>query len=113
MGVYSEEAGAGGVYTGYDEVCSDVALVPEEVLLKEGHAGNDTGFAAGGEGMKFELGGDDGGDKLGTGRSGVVNIRLIYVEDERDKEETSYSAAVPAPVEGLLSVGMSLGSPHE
>lgn len=51
MGVDGEEVGAGGVDAGDDEVGADVALVAEEVLLQEGHAGDDAGFATGGEGV--------------------------------------------------------------
>jgi len=44
-----------------------VALVAEEVLLEHGHAGDDAGGAAGGEGVQFEVGGDQGGGEFGVG----------------------------------------------
>jgi hypothetical protein len=34
------------------------------MLLEHGHAGDDTWFAASGEGMEFEVGGDEGGREL-------------------------------------------------
>lgn len=68
MGVHGEEVGSGGVDAGDDEVGADVALVAEEVLLQEGHAGDDAGLAAGGEGVQLELGGDEGRGELGVGR---------------------------------------------
>ena len=67
MCVHGEEVGACGVAAGDDEVGADVALVAEEVLLEHGHAGDDTGFAAGGEGVQFEVGGDEGGGEFGVG----------------------------------------------
>lgn len=67
MGVDGEEVGAGRVAAGDDEVRANVALVAEEVLLEEGHAGDDAGLAAGGEGVQLELGGDEGGGELGVG----------------------------------------------
>lgn len=67
MGVDGEEVGARGVAAGDDEVGADVALVAEQVLLEEGHAGDDAGLAAGGERVQLELGGDEGGGELGVG----------------------------------------------
>lgn len=67
MGVDGKEVGAGRVAAGDDEVRANVALVAEEVLLEEGHAGDDAGLAAGGEGVQLELGGDEGGGELGVG----------------------------------------------
>lgn len=65
--VDGEEVGAGGVAASDDQVGADMALVPEEVLLEEGHAGDDAGFAAGGERVQLELGGDEGGGELSIG----------------------------------------------
>lgn len=67
MGVDGEEVGARGVAAGNDEVGADVALVAEQMLLEEGHAGDDAGLAAGGERVQLELGGDEGGGELGVG----------------------------------------------
>ena len=36
------------------------------MLLEHGHAGYDTGLAAGGEGVEFEVGGDEGGCEFGV-----------------------------------------------
>lgn len=67
VSVHGKEVGTGGVYAGNDEVGTDVALVPEEMLLEHGHAGDDAGFAAGGEGMQLEVGRYDGGGELCVG----------------------------------------------
>ena len=67
MGVDGEEMRTGGVNTRNDEVGANVTLVAEQVLLQHGHAGNDAGLAAGGEGVQFEVRGDDGGGELGVG----------------------------------------------
>jgi len=58
--------GACGVATGNDEVGSNVTLIAEEMLLEHGHAGNDARFAAGGEGVQFEIRGDEGGGEFGV-----------------------------------------------
>lgn len=50
-----------GVTAGNDEVCADVALVAEEVLLEHGHHCDDSRFAAGGESVQLEVGGDERG----------------------------------------------------
>jgi hypothetical protein len=47
--------GAGRVDARHDQVGADVALVAEQVLLEHGHAGDDAGLAAGGEGVQLEL----------------------------------------------------------
>jgi hypothetical protein len=62
------------------------------VLLEEGHAGDDTGFAAGGERVQLELGGDEGGGELGVGGGtgtstpnlggDVVKLLTILVGDD-------------------------------
>jgi hypothetical protein len=44
-----------------------VALVPEEVLLEHRHDGHDARLAAGGEGVEFEVGGDQGGGEFSVG----------------------------------------------
>jgi hypothetical protein len=68
VGVHSEEMRASGVDAGDHEVGTDVALVPEQVLLQHGHAGDDAGLAAGGEGVQFEVRRDDGRGELGVCR---------------------------------------------
>jgi hypothetical protein len=62
------------------------------VLLQEGHAGDDAGLAAGGEGVQLELGGDEGGGELGVGgctstsapdlRGDVVKLLTVLVGDD-------------------------------
>jgi len=83
MGVDGEEMCAGGVDTRNNEVGANVTLVTEQVLLQHGHAGDDAGLAASGEGVQFEVGGDDGGGELGvcggTG-TGTPNVRGDVVE---------------------------------
>lgn len=75
-----------------DEVSADVALVAEEVLLEEGHGGDDTRLAAGRKRVEFELGGDEGGGELGisccTGtstpdlRGNVVKLLAVLVGND-------------------------------
>jgi len=67
VGVDGEEMCAGGVNTSNDEVSANVTLVAEQMLLQHGHAGNDAGLAAGGEGVQFEVRGDDSGGELSVG----------------------------------------------
>jgi hypothetical protein len=67
MGVNGEKMTAGGVNAGNDQVCADVALVAEEVLLQHRHARYYPRLAAGGEAVQLEVGGDDGGGKLCVG----------------------------------------------
>ena len=67
MGVHSEEPDTRGVHAGHDEVCADVALISEEVLLQHRHHRDDAGFPARGEGVEFEVGGDEGGGEFGVG----------------------------------------------
>jgi hypothetical protein len=64
--VYGEESNSGRVNTSYDEVCTDVSLIAEKVLLEHGHTGDHSRFAAGGERMELEFGGDEGGCELGV-----------------------------------------------
>ena len=92
VGVDGEEVGAGGVDAGDDQVGADVALVLEQVLLQEGHAGDDAGLPAGGQGVQLELGGDEGGGELGIGggsgtgapdlRGDVVQLLAVLVGDD-------------------------------
>ncbi len=67
VGVHGEEADARGVDPGDDEVRADVALVAEEVLFEQCHYGDYARFAARGEGVQFEVGGDEGGGEFGVG----------------------------------------------
>lgn len=72
MRVHGEQAHARGIYARNDQVCADMALVAEEMLLQHSHAGNDAGFAARGQGVQLEVGGDDGGCEFRVGgRSGA------------------------------------------
>ena len=67
MGVYGEEPGSCRVAAGDDEVRADVALVAEEVLFEHGHGGDDARGAARGEGVQFEVGGDERCGEFGVG----------------------------------------------
>ena len=69
MRVNCEKVCTGGIASCHDEVCADVSLVAEEVLFEHGHYGDHTRFAAGGEGVEFEVGGDEGGGEFGVGCS--------------------------------------------
>ena len=66
MRVDGEEVVARGIAAGDDEVCADVALVAEEMLLQHRHDGDDTRFAARGEGVQFEVGADQGRREFGV-----------------------------------------------
>jgi hypothetical protein len=59
--------GARRVNTSNDEVCADMALVPEEMLLQHCHACYDARFAARREGVELQVGGNEGGSKLCVG----------------------------------------------
>ena len=50
-----------------NEVSANMALVTEEMLLQQGHAGHHAGLAASGEGVELEVRRDDGGGELGVG----------------------------------------------
>lgn len=65
--MHGKEADACGVNASDDEVCAYMALVTEEMLLEHGHTCDNAGFAACGESVEFEVGGDDGGSKFGVG----------------------------------------------
>jgi len=67
MGVDGKEVGASGITASDDEIGTNVALVSEEVLLEHSHAGNDARFAARGQGVQFEVGGDEGSGKFRVG----------------------------------------------
>lgn len=92
VGVDSEEVGSRGVDAGDDEVSANVALVLEEVLLEHGHAGDDAGLAARGEGVELEVGGYDRRGELGVGggtgsctpnlRGDVVQLFAVLVGDD-------------------------------
>lgn len=45
----SKQSNTSGVNSSYNEVCANVSLVPEQMLLEHGHACNDSRFAAGGK----------------------------------------------------------------
>lgn len=69
MSVHGEEVGTSRIAASHDEVGADVTLVAKEMLLEQGHDGDDAGLAAGGERVQFEVGGDDGSRELGVGGS--------------------------------------------
>jgi hypothetical protein len=69
VGVDSEEMSACGITASDDEVGTNVSLITEEMLLQHGHACHDARFATGGEGVEFEVGGDEGGGEFGIGGS--------------------------------------------
>ena len=56
MCVNGEEVCAGGIASCDDEIGTDVALVLEEMLLEQCHAGHDAGLAACGHGVQLQLG---------------------------------------------------------
>lgn len=81
--MHGEEVGSCGVDAGYDEVGTDVAFVFEEVLLQERHAGDDTGFTAGTEGVELQLGGDQTGGELCVGSctgTGAPDVRTDVMQ---------------------------------
>lgn len=92
VGVDGEEVGARGVAAGDDEVGADVALVAEQVLLEEGHAGDDAGLAARREGVQLELRRDERRGELGVGGGAgprtpdlggdVVKLLAVLVGDD-------------------------------
>lgn len=65
MCVYGEQSNARRINPSYNEICSDVSLISEEMLLEHGHAGNNSWFAAGGEGVQLEFRGDECGCEFG------------------------------------------------
>ena len=67
MGVDGKEMRAGWIDTCYNKVCADVSLISEEMLLQHGHASDDTRLAASGEGVEFEVRGNDGGSEFCVG----------------------------------------------
>ena len=65
--MHGEEPNACGVDTRDDKVGANMALIAEKVLLKHRHAGHDARLTACGEGVEFEIRGDDGGCEFGVG----------------------------------------------
>lgn len=69
-----------------------MALIPEEMLLEEGHAGHHAGFPASGERVKLELRRYEGGCKLGVRRStgtsapnlgrNIMQLLAVLVSDD-------------------------------
>jgi hypothetical protein len=59
-----EEADAGRVNAGHDEVGADVSLVAEQMLFEHGHARHDAGIAACGERVELDVGGNQGGGEF-------------------------------------------------
>lgn len=62
----SKEVHTGRVDARNDKVGANMAMIAEEVLLKEGHTGYHARLAAGRERVEFELGGDYCRGELGT-----------------------------------------------
>ena len=91
--VHGEEAHARRVHAGDDEVGADVALVAEEVLLQHRHACHDARLATCGEGVQFEVGGDERGGEFRVGggagagapdlRGDVVKFLAVLVVERR------------------------------
>ena len=91
VGVNGEEADTRGVDAGDNEICADMALVAEEVLFQHGHDGDDAWGPAGGQGVKFEVRGDEGGGEFGVGgcagagaedrRGDVVELFAVLVKE--------------------------------
>lgn len=61
-----EEVCSGGIAACHHKVCADVTLVAEEMLFEHGHDSDDAWFAAGGEGVEFEVGGHECGGEFGV-----------------------------------------------
>jgi hypothetical protein len=60
---------ASGVTAGYDQICPDMALIPEEVLFQHCHACCNAGFSACRKSMQFEVGGCNGSSEFGISSS--------------------------------------------
>lgn len=65
--MYSEQVIARWIAAGDDEVCADVALVAEQMLLQLGHHCDHARFAFSREGMELDVGRDEGGGEFGVG----------------------------------------------
>jgi hypothetical protein len=73
-----EEVCSGGIASCHDKICANVTLVAEQMLFEHGHDGDDTRFAAGGEGVEFEVGGHERSGELSVGRgtgTGTPDLR--------------------------------------
>lgn len=55
MSVDGKEVCTGGIAPSNDEVCANVTLVSEEMLLEHGHAGDNARLATCGKGVKLKL----------------------------------------------------------
>lgn len=69
VGVNGEEVGAGGVDAGDNQVGANVALVAEQVLLEQRHAGHNAWLAARRQRMQLQVGRDQRCRELGVGGS--------------------------------------------
>lgn len=65
--MHCEQVATCGVASSYYEVCADVSLIPEKVLLEHRHDGDDARFAACAESVQLEVGGDEGGGEFRVG----------------------------------------------
>lgn len=59
MCVHAEESNAGGIDASNDEICTDMALVAEQMLLQHRHTGDNARRATSGESMKLKIRGDE------------------------------------------------------
>jgi hypothetical protein len=62
-----EEVCSGGVASCHHKICANVTLVAEQMLFEHGHDGDDARFAAGGEGVEFEVGSHERSGELSVG----------------------------------------------
>jgi hypothetical protein len=62
-----EQMRTGYIHTTEDEGSTDMTLVFEEHLLEHGHGRYDARLTACGEGMEFDIGGDEGSGEFGVG----------------------------------------------
>ena len=67
MRVHSEESHARRVDPRHDQICPDVPLVPEQVLLEHRHHRHHPRLAAGRQRVELEVGGDQGGREFSIG----------------------------------------------
>lgn len=121
--MHCEETNAGRVNACDYQVCTDVALVPEKILLEHRHTGDDPRFPSGRECMKLKIRGDQGGGEFGicsgTGtctpylRSDIMQllavlhpITLVTVSRTRTRNGKTLSATI-GPLVALVSAAIT------